>query len=50
MEVSNDLKNLHPSGDETKIVKEIFQYIVISLGDEDFGIDINYIDNILRMQ
>ncbi|MBO6008633.1 MAG: chemotaxis protein CheW [Lachnospiraceae bacterium] len=50
MELSNDLKNLPASGDETKIVKEIFQYIVISLGDEDFGIDINYIDNILRMQ
>ena len=50
MELSNDLKNLPASGDETKIVKEIFQYRVISRGDEDFGIDINYIDNILRMQ
>ena len=50
MELSNDLKNLPASGDETKIIKEIFQYIVIKLGDENFGIDINYIDNILRMQ
>ncbi|MBP8969737.1 MAG: chemotaxis protein CheW [Lachnospiraceae bacterium] len=50
MELSNDLKNLPASGDETKIIKEIYQYIVIKLGDENFGIDINYIDNILRMQ
>ncbi len=50
MELSNDLRNLPASGDETKIIKEIFQYIVIKLGEENFGIDINYIDNILRMQ
>ncbi len=50
MELSNDLKNLPVSGDETKIVQEIYQFIVIRLGDENFGIDINYIDNILRMQ
>ena len=50
MELSNDVKNLPADGDETKIIKQVFQYIVISLGDENFGIDINYIDNILRMQ
>ncbi|MBR3575172.1 MAG: chemotaxis protein CheW [Lachnospiraceae bacterium] len=50
MELSNDLRNLPAGGDETKITKEIFQYIVIKLGEENFGIDINYIDNILRMQ
>ena len=50
MELSNDLRNLPANGDETKIIKEIFQYIVIKLGEENFGIDINYIDNILRMQ
>ena len=50
MELSNDLKNLPASGDETKIVQEVYQFIVIRLGDENFGIDINYIDNILRMQ
>ncbi len=50
MELSNDLGNLPAGGDETKITKEIFQYIVIKLGEENFGIDINYIDNILRMQ
>ena len=27
-----------------------YQYIVIRLGDEDYGIDINFIDNIVRMQ
>lgn len=26
------------------------QYIVVTLGDENYGIDINYIDNIVRMQ
>ena len=26
------------------------QYIVISMGDEEFGIDIKYIDNIVKMQ
>ncbi len=29
---------------------ETFQYIVIRLGEEQFGIDIRYIDNIVRMQ
>lgn len=29
---------------------ESIQYIVIRLGDEQFGIDIRYIDNIVRMQ
>jgi purine-binding chemotaxis protein CheW len=50
MELSNDLGNLPSAGSETKKTKETFQYIVIKLGSEDFGIDINYIDNILRMQ
>ena len=26
------------------------QYIIVTIGDEMFGIDINYIDNIVRMQ
>lgn len=33
--------------------KDVFtteQYIVIRLGDEKYGIDIQYVDNILRMQ
>lgn len=29
---------------------ETAQYIVITLGDEQYGIDIQYIDNIVRMQ
>lgn len=35
---------------ETKSVYETFQYIVIKLGSEQYGIDIRYIDNIVRMQ
>ncbi|MBR1470787.1 MAG: purine-binding chemotaxis protein CheW [Lachnospiraceae bacterium] len=31
-------------------VNEIVQYIVIRIGDEQYGIDIKYIDNIVRMQ
>lgn len=30
--------------------EEFFQYIVIKLGNEQYGIDIRYIDNIVRMQ
>lgn len=35
-----------------KVVKsvETKQYIVVNLGDERFGIDIQYVDNIVRMQ
>ncbi|MBQ4536829.1 MAG: chemotaxis protein CheW [Lachnospiraceae bacterium] len=29
---------------------ETFQYIVIRLGEEQYGIDIRFIDNIIRMQ
>lgn len=35
---------------EGKRLEEHFQYIVIRLGDEQYGIDIRYIDNIVRMQ
>lgn len=35
---------------EGKRMAEYFQYIVIRLGDEQYGIDIRYIDNIVRMQ
>ena len=38
------------AGDERKVEEEFFQYIVIRLGDEQYGIDIRYIDNIVRMQ
>ena len=33
-----------------KTVNEPIQYIVIKLGDEQYGIDIRYIENIVRMQ
>lgn len=36
--------------EELKAVGEIMQFIVIKLGDEQYGINIRYIDNILRMQ
>lgn len=35
---------------EAKEVNEAMQYIVIKLGAEQYGIDIKYIDNIVRMQ
>ncbi|MBR5116273.1 MAG: chemotaxis protein CheW, partial [Lachnospiraceae bacterium] len=31
-------------------VGELIQYIVIRLGEEQFGIDIRFVDNIVRMQ
>ena len=36
--------------EELKVVGETTQFIVIKLGDEQYGIDIKYIDNIVRMQ
>ena len=36
--------------DEIALVKETTQYIKIKMGDEMYGIDIKYIDNIVRMQ
>lgn len=42
----NELSNV----EDAKTTVESFQYIVIRLGDEQFGIDIRYIDNIVRMQ
>ncbi|WP_026509947.1 MULTISPECIES: chemotaxis protein CheW [unclassified Butyrivibrio] len=35
---------------DTQDVGELIQYIIIKLGDEQYGIDIKYIDNIVRMQ
>lgn len=43
---ANELKAL----DSGKPASEKIQYIVIRLGEEQFGIDIRYIDNIVRMQ
>lgn len=36
--------------EEIRIASETVQYIVIRLGQEQYGIDIRYIDNIVRMQ
>ena len=36
--------------DNTKKFSDTAQYIVISMGEEQFGIDIKYIDNIVKMQ
>jgi len=35
---------------EEKKLNEIKQYIVVKIGDEQYGIDIQYVDNIVRMQ
>lgn len=36
--------------DEVKTITDTTQFIVIKIGNEQFGIDIKYIDNIVRMQ
>ncbi len=36
--------------DNNKIGMNSVQYIVVKLGDEQYGIDIKYVDNIVRMQ
>ena len=35
--------------ENTKKFADTAQYIVISMGDEQFGIDIKYIDNIVKL-
>lgn len=46
MELSTVSKNVI----EEQTVVETVQYIVIRFGEEQYGIDIRYIDNIVRMQ
>lgn len=48
MEQLSTEKELKVSEEEKEII-ETLQYIVIRLGDEQYGIDIRYIDNISRM-
>ena len=36
--------------DELKVYSDVTQYIKIEMGAETFGIDIGFVDNILRMQ
>ena len=50
MEQLNTINGLTKVGEESKEVIETIQYIVIRLGAEQYGIDIRYIDNIVRMQ
>jgi len=44
----NSLKNLSQDPQKEERVKR--QFIVVGLGNEHYGIDIRYIDNIVRMQ
>jgi purine-binding chemotaxis protein CheW len=46
---SNEVE-VSKSNRDKKVVPERFQYIVIKVGDEQYGIDIRYVDNIVRMQ
>ncbi|MCR5753535.1 MAG: chemotaxis protein CheW [Acetatifactor sp.] len=50
MDQLNTVNGLTKVGEENKHSGETVQYIVIRLGDEQYGIDIRYIDNIVRMQ
>ena len=36
--------------EELNVISETTQYIVVDLGEEQYGIDIRHIDNIVRMQ
>ena len=36
--------------DDIKVYTEVVQYIKVEMGEELFGIDISYVDNIVRMQ
>ena len=36
--------------DEMKVFSGVVQYIKVEMGVETFGIDISYVDNIVRMQ
>lgn len=47
LNVNKDIVKLSREG---KQEMESFQYIVIRLGEEQYGIDIRYVDNIVRMQ
>lgn len=44
------LVNKNLPAEERQEENETIQYIVIRLGEEQYGIDISYIDNIVRMQ
>lgn len=45
-----DINSLKNNADQKKESVETSQYIVVTLGKEQYGIDIRFIDNIVRMQ
>ncbi len=47
LSIKNEVAKANEAGGHTE---ERFQFIVIRLGEEQYGIDIRYIDNIVRMQ
>lgn len=47
LSIKNEVMKANEAGGHTE---EHFQFIVIRLGEEQYGIDIRYIDNIVRMQ
>lgn len=50
MEQLSTANNLSVVGEDNRGPVETFQYIVIRVGAEQYGIDIRYVDNIVRMQ
>lgn len=50
MEQLNTVNEVGTMDEEGKATGETIQYIVIRLGEEQYGIDIRNIDNIVRMQ
>lgn len=50
LSANNNNNSVAAKNREAKQEVEHFQYIVIRLGEEQYGIDIRYIDNIVRMQ
>jgi purine-binding chemotaxis protein CheW len=50
MEQLKTINELSVASGETKVSTDTIQYIVIRLGDEQYGIDIRFVDNIVRMQ
>ena len=50
MEQLKTMNELSNAGGENKVSADSVQYIVIRLGDEQYGIDIRFVDNIVRMQ
>ncbi len=52
MDKFNNNMNLANVGDDSEeyVTAQVTQYIVVKFGEEQYGIDIKYVDNIVRMQ